>query len=178
MRSVLIVIVLVISSCTEEHFSGEFDTINISDAVKFSISNSCQQIEKSGLAAKRNYFSGEINFYWLLNNTPDPTQDYTTYFKTWDAQYKLLKYEIKKEDIQVAPICNDRASFYYKLNIVYEQRNSKDTIRNTFLEAGVMMKEKESNNWKYLNGLTTLLSGGGNDQVNLPEKDQAMLSKK
>ncbi len=148
--------VLSLTSCSDHHFLGEFSTVNSSDVIKGMISNCAKDVSKNGLQAKLKYFSHDINSFWILNQTNHPLQNYNEYYKNWGNKNKLLKYEIDEMSIQVSHLCEERASFYYQVNMSYTDSLGKQNDVH-LIESGTVMKFDEQSNWEYLNGHSSII---------------------
>lgn len=153
---IILVFVIALTSCNNDHFLNEFDTINSSDAIKGMITHCAKDVSKNGLKTKLKYFSHDINSFWILNQSGNPLQDYNAYYKNWENKNKLLTYEIDEMSIHVFPICKERASFYYQVNIGFIDSLGKQNNVN-LLESGIVMKLNEQSDWEYLNGHTSII---------------------
>jgi hypothetical protein len=147
----ILVFVLSLSSCGHEHFLGEFDTINTSDAIKAMFRKCAQDVSKNGLKRKLHYFSRDLNSFWILQHTDEPLQDYNAYYKNWETKQKLIHYEIDDLSIHVYLHCKERASFYYQVKMSYTDSVGKQHDLH-LLESGTVMKLNEESDWTYLNG--------------------------
>lgn len=148
---IILVFVMSLTSCIDDHFLGEFDTINTSDAIKAMFRNCAKDISKNGLKTKLSYFSRDLNSFWILNHTGDPLQDYNAYYNKWGNKNQLIHYEIDDMSIQIFPLSKERASFYYQVRMTYTDSLGNQNVLH-LLESGTLMKLDEQSDWKYLNG--------------------------
>lgn len=144
------------ASCNQSTSLSNDEKKIIIENVHQTLTNYCNDVKKSGLAAEFNYLDSSASFYW----TPPGYSDSISY----DSVAAILRRSASKyrsidntfEILEITPQGKELATYSGRLRSVTTDTSGK-VMTFILIENGTMIKRQDG--WKLLNGKTSVIPG-------------------
>jgi hypothetical protein len=147
------VILFLMVSCSSNGVLSEKEKAMISNEVRTTLNQYCQDVKTSGLTAEFQYLDSSDDFFWVPPGYQGPIgyDSVSIILKQSAPRYKSI--ENTFESLKIVVLTSEIATYTARLKS--HMVDSSDIISNfSLLETGTLIKRK--NGWKLLNGQTSL----------------------